>query len=79
VPSELPLPTNPYSTREAEAGSPSKSVTATPSIAVILLTITTALLSVAIERQLRLTNEADARDFILGVFNKIVRGGTLFQ
>jgi hypothetical protein len=28
---------NPYSTSEAEAGSPSKSVTATPSIAVILL------------------------------------------
>jgi hypothetical protein len=41
--------------------------------------ITAALPSVAIERQLRLTNEADARDFILGVFNKIVRGSTPFQ
>lgn len=41
--------------------------------------ITTALLSVGIERQLRLTNEADAWDFIQGVFNKIVRGGTPFQ
>jgi hypothetical protein len=33
----LPLPTIPTARREAEAGSPSKSVTATPSIAVILL------------------------------------------
>ena len=34
----LPLPTIPTARREAEAGSPSKSVTTTPSIAVILLT-----------------------------------------
>src|SRR5208282_4935199 len=33
----LPLPTIPTARREAEAGSPSKSVTTTPSIAVILL------------------------------------------
>src|SRR5208283_886700 len=36
--SELLLPTIPTARREAEAGSPSKSVTTTPSIAVILLT-----------------------------------------
>src|SRR5208282_5667024 len=35
----LPLPTIPTARREAEAGSPSKSVTTTPSIAVILLTM----------------------------------------
>src|SRR5208282_563362 len=35
----LPLPTIPTARREAEAGSPSKSVTTTPSIAVILLTV----------------------------------------
>jgi len=39
-PSTLPASTShaPYNVREAEAGSPSKSVTTTPSIAVILLT-----------------------------------------
>src|SRR5208282_2046654 len=40
----LPLPTIPTARREAEAGSPSKSVTTTPSIAVILLTIQTSLM-----------------------------------
>src|SRR5208282_1967242 len=39
----LPLPTIPTARREAEAGSPSKSVTTTPSIAVILLTGAAAL------------------------------------